>query len=398
MGKICLCMIVKNEEKNLESSINSAKNLVDEIVVLDTGSTDNTVNIAEEMGAKVNYFSWCNDFAKARNEALKFVESEWILVLDADEQLNPKVIPDIQKNIESDNTLVINLVRQEIGADQSPYSLVSRLFRKHPEIKFNHPYHGMIDDSVGELLKREKHWQIVNLASLAIFHYGYQPETIAALDKYTKAREAMEGFLERNPADPYTCSKLGALYVQIGKIQEGIKLIKRGLKLNTAEAPLLFELHYHLGNAYNKQGKFEPAVKQYQKAIAQPILPQLKLGAYNNLGSLLQGIGDLENAEKLYQTTLKIDPNFAVGYYNLGMIWKARGNLVEAIAAYQEAIKINPDYAFAYQNLGVVFLKIGKMPESIAAFQKAIDLHQSQNPLEAERLRQGLKELGINIE
>ena len=398
MGKICLCMIVKNEEKNLESSINSAKNLVDEIVVLDTGSTDNTVNIAEEMGAKVNYFPWCNDFAKARNEALKFVESEWILVLDADEQLNPKVIPDIQKNIESDNTLVINLVRQEIGADQSPYSLVSRLFRKHPEIKFNHPYHGMIDDSVGELLKREKHWQIVNLASLAIFHYGYQPETIAALDKYTKAREAMEGFLERNPVDPYTCSKLGALYVQIGKIQEGIKLIKRGLKLNTAEAPLLFELHYHLGNAYNKQGKFEPAVKQYQKAIAQPILPQLKLGAYNNLGSLLQGIGDLENAEKLYQTTLKIDPNFAVGYYNLGMIWKARGKLVEAIAAYQEAIKINSDYAFAYQNLGVVFLKIGKMPESIAAFQKAIDLHQSQNPLEAERLRQGLKELGINIE
>jgi tetratricopeptide (TPR) repeat protein len=70
----------------------------------------------------------------------------------------------------------------------------------------------------------------------------------------------------------------------------------------------------------------------------------------------------------------------------------------EAIAAYQEAIKINPDYAFAYQNLGVVFLKIGKIPESIAAFQKAIDLHQSQNPLEAERLRQGLKELGINIE
>jgi tetratricopeptide (TPR) repeat protein len=390
-------MIVKNEEENLGIAINSARDLVDEIVVLDTGSTDNTVALAKGMGAKVNYFPWGNDFAQARNEALKYVESEWVLVLDADEQLNRKIIPELQKNIAVDNTLVVNLVRQEMGAAQSPYSLVSRLFRNHPKIRFDHPYHGMIDDSVGELLKRENHWQIVDLASVAIFHYGYQPEIIAALDKSGRARETMEVFLKQNPADTYTCSKLGALYVQLGKVEEGIKLIKRGLKLNTAQAPVLFELHYHLGNAYSRQGKFEQAAKQYQKAIAQPILPQLKLGAYNNLGSILQGIGDLENAEKLYQAALNIDPNFAVGYYNLGMLWKARGRFTEAIAAYQQAIKINPNYGSAYQNLGVVFLKLGKMPESIAAFQKAIALHQSQNPQEAERLRQGLKEIGIDL-
>lgn len=397
MDTVCLCMIVKNEAKNLESSINSAKELVQEIVVLDTGSTDNTVDIAQKMGAKVHYFPWINDFAQARNEGLKYVESDWVLVLDADEQLNPNIIPEIQKNIQDKNTLVLNLVRQEIGANQSPYSLVSRLFRNHPEIRFTHPYHGMIDESVEELLKTEKQWQIINLPSIAIFHYGYKPETILAQDKYTKARETMEAFLKQNPTDTYTCSKLGALYVQIGKIEEGIKLIKRGLKLNTAQPPVLFELHYHLGNAYSKQGKIEQAAKQYQKAIAQPILPQLKLGAYNNLAGLLQQIGDLENAAKLYQATLNIDPNFAIAYYNLGMIWKAKGRFQEAIAAYQQAIRINPNYASAYQNLGVVWLKLGKMSESIPVFQKAIALHQSQNPQEAERLRQGLKELGITL-
>lgn len=395
MTQLSLCMIVKNEEKNLTKCLESVRNLVDEMVVVDTGSTDQTIAIAQELGAKVPSISWPNNFAIARNEALKFTSGEWILVLDADEVLNPKVIPDIKKAIENPDYLVINLIRHEIGAIQSPYSLVSRLFRKHPQLEFSRPYHAMIDDSVGQLLKEEKQWQIIDLPTIAIQHYGYQPELINALNKTQRAQTAMEGFLKENPNDPYTCNKLGALYLQIGKKKEGIKLLKQGLKSNKANPIVLFELHYHLGNAYKNEGNVALAVKHYQKAINQPIMNSLKLGAYNNLGGLLQSIGDIASAEKAYQAAISIDPTFSTAYYNLGMTWKARGQFKQAIAAYQQAVRYNPNYAEAYQNLGGVFYRIGDFSNSIEAFNKAIALHETNNPAEAEKLRQGLKEIGF---
>jgi tetratricopeptide (TPR) repeat protein len=395
MTLLSLCAIVKNEEKSLPQCLNSVKEVVDEMVILDTGSTDKTVEVAQKLGARVYHFQWGNDFAQARNESLKYVRGEWVLVLDADEMLIPEIVPLIRQTIIDKNNLAINLVRQEVGAVQSPYSLVSRLFRHRQEVKFSHPYHAMVDESLQALLQHEPNWKIVSLSPVAILHYGYRPEAIAALDKYEKAKKAMEGFLATHPDDPYNCSKLGALYLQIGKEKEGIELLKRGLNCDRLEAPVLFELHYHLGNAYTRSCQNELALKHYHEAIAQPILPILKLGAYNNLGSLFQETGDLHSAKAIYETTLAIDPSFAVGYYNLGMLLKRQGNFSEAIAAYKRAIQLNPDYAFAYQNLGVVLLKFGDVTSSLAAFQKAIALHQFQNPEEAERLHQGLQKIGI---
>lgn len=394
---LSLCMIVKNEEYSLPQTLKSVKEVVDEMVVLDTGSTDRTVEIAKELGAEVYHFEWCNDFSAARNESLKYVQGKWVLVLDADEVLTQSIVPEMKQAMKSDRHLVINLVRQEVGASQSPYSLVSRLFRNHPEVRFSRPYHAMVDDSVQELLQREPHWQVVSLSTVAILHYGYQPGAIAALDKYTRARTAMEGFLASHPNDAYVCSKLGALYIQIGQLNEGIELLERGLTSTQVEPPVLFELHYHLGNAYTRLKNFNLALEHYKAAIQQPILSQLKLGAYNNLGNLLLSAGDLTTAKTAYETTLKIDPSFAAGHNNLGMTLKALGRMEEAIASYQKAIKLNPDYADAYQNLGVVLLKIGRVPESLSAFANAIALHESQNPAEAQRLRQGLQEMGFQV-
>ncbi|OKH23017.1 glycosyltransferase [Hydrococcus rivularis NIES-593] len=400
MTKLSFCAIVKNEEASLPKCLESVKNVVDEMIVMDTGSTDKTVEIAEKFGAKVLHYDWHNNFSAARNETLKYVRGEWILVLDADEVLSSEIVPQMRHAMEDKNAIVINLIRQEVGAAQSPYSLVSRLFRNHPEVKFTRPYHSIVDDSVAQLLKKEPHWKVIDLTPVAIVHYGYTPEAIASLDKYNRARKLMEEFFAAYPNDPYVCSKLGGLYLQIGKEKEGIQLLRQGLKSNQADAHILFELHYHLGNAYARQKKqLKQAVKHYQKAIEQPILPILKLGAYNNFGSLLKEVGDLQNAQKAYEIVVKIDPNFALGYYNLGTTLKAMGRLPEAIAAYQSAIKLNPNYALAYQNLGVALLKVGYFPESIEAFEKAISLHETQNPQEAARLRQGLREMGIrNIE
>ena len=88
---------------------------------------------------------------------------------------------------------------------------------------------------------------------------------------------------------------------------------------------------------------------------------------------------------------------FAVGYFNLGMTLKATGQLELAVAHYQQAIQLNPNYAEAHQSLAVALLKLGQVGESLEAFRRAIALHEQRNPAEAERLRQGLAEIGFQV-
>jgi len=395
---VSLSIIVKNEENSLPLCLNSVKDLVDEIVVLDTGSTDKTPEIAKEFDAKVYHFEWCNDFSAARNTALKYVTSDWILVLDADETLTPEIIPHIKKVIEQPEYLVINLVRQEVAASQSPYSLISRLFRNHLDIRFSRPYHALIDDSIFEILTSEPQWQIGYLPQIAILHTGYKSSVIREQNKHTKAQVAMESFLKKHSQDAYVCSKLGALYIDLGKVNEGMELLKHGLACGPFSDEVCYELHYHLAIGYNKLKNYQRAISHYQAAMILPILPILKLGAYNNLGNLLKATGDIEGAKNAYFTALAIDPNFAAGNYNLGMTFKALGKFNDAIGFYEKAIALNPNYAEAYKNLGVVLLKVGQVQDSLKAFAKAISLHAQQNPDEAKRLSQGLQEMGFLIQ
>jgi tetratricopeptide (TPR) repeat protein len=398
-------MIVKNEEATLPECLSSVRDVVDEMVVLDTGSTDSTPEIAREFGAKVYHYQWCNDFAAARNESLKYVTGDWVLVLDADEVIKKEIVPQIKEAMLNDRYILINLVRHEVGATQSPYSLVSRLFRNHPDIYFSHPYHAMVDDSVADLLRQKRNqWQVADLSPVAIEHYGYQPGTIAALDKFTRARQAMEAYLAEHPSDPYTCSKLGALYVGAGEVETGIALLELGLAAlpvrgasSPAEAPVLYELHYHLGIAHTRLSKVSKAKSHYKAAIEQAILPQLKLGAYNNFGSLLLETGDLTGAISAFQTVVRTDPNFALGHFNLGIALKQKGRLKEAIESYRQAIEIDPDYAEAYQNLGVALLKAGSVLESLDTFREAIALYEQRQLPAGSHLRQSLKEMGLSV-
>jgi tetratricopeptide (TPR) repeat protein len=259
-------------------------------------------------------------------------------------------------------------------------------------------------------LQKEPHWQIGYLPGVAILHTGYQRAMINQQNKSARAAAAMSEFLTAHPHDPYVCSKLGALYVEMGQIDQGMELLTRGLNeiigtqghdLPADMIPgepnydILYELHYHLGITYTHLKNLPEAMAHYQAAARLPIYPLLKLGAYNNLGSLLKASGDLQGARVAYETTIKIDPRFVTGYYNLGMVLKAAGLFVEAIAAYDQAIHLNPDYAEAYQNLAVVLLKIGDVQASLTAFDQAIALHELDNPEEAQRLRQGLEEMGL---
>jgi tetratricopeptide (TPR) repeat protein len=392
---LSLCMIVRDEASNLPACLKSVEQVVDEMIVVDTGSTDCTIAIAQSFGAQVHLFDWCDDFAAARNVALKYAQGDWVLVLDADETLISTSISGLKQAIQAPNHLVVNLLRAEIGASQAPYSLVSRLFRNHPEISFAHPYHESIDDSVECLLQKDPRWRVIELSEVAIQHTGYSAGAIAQRQKIERARRIMERYLGTHPNDAYLCNKLGALYAEIGELEAAIALLQRGLKTAERSPSLNYELHYHLGDTYRQQGELALAETHYQQAVAQPIQPRLKLGSLNNWGSLRLNVGDAANAKALFEQVVAIDPNFAVGHYNLGMALKQLGNLTAAIAHYQKAIALQPTYAEAYQNLAVAQLKLGQISDSLEAFHQAIALHAQQNPAEAERLRQGLKEMQL---
>ena len=397
-------MIVKNEAANLARCLSSVEGWVDEIIVLDTGSTDRTVEVAKTLGAQVHHFDWQNDFAAARNEALKYAKGEWILVLDGDETLARGIIsllkPVLQgssiQGISGNDLLLISFMRLEVNARQSPYSLVSRLFRNHPDIRFRRPYHETVDDSIAELMQREPAWQAISLPNVGIHHTGYQQAAIAAQDKFNRAQGIMEAYLADHPNDPYICNKLGALYGQMGNWRKGIELLTRGIQAAQVDMMTTYELHYHLGLAYRHLKQWDQANTHYLTAMQQRIMPQLKLGAYINLGGLLKLQGQLDEAIAVFETAIKIAPDFAIAHYNLGLTHRVRGHLEPAIAAYQKAISLNPDYAEAHQNLGAVLFRLGKLPESQRSFELAIALYETSNPDEAQRLRQGLQKLGLN--
>ncbi len=395
-------MIVKDEAENLPRCLESVKDCVDEMRILDTGSQDDTIAIAESYGAIVTSTEWTQDFAAARNQSLVEATGEWILVLDADESLTAAG-RELLSRVRSgealgdeplDSVLAITLLRYEMNTVQAPYSEVSRLFRNRDDLRFNRPYHETIDDSVTRLLQAESQWQIVFWPEITIAHTGYEAEAIAQRQKFDRAETIMAAHLAQHPDDAYICNKLGALYLSVDQVDKGRSLLEQGLAAAPTDAGTLYELHYHLGLAYRTTGLTAITIDHYQKALAQAVPEVLKVGAYLNLGSLYQANNNFIGAQELFSKAIAAAPDFALAHFNLGIVRRVLGDLPGAVSAYKQAIALDPEYAAAYQNLGVVLFKLNLVPESIEAFQKAIALYKQSDPAQAERLLQSIGGLG----
>ena len=130
--KLNLVMIMKNEERSLRRCLEAVKPLVDRMIVVDTGSEDASVRIAEEMGAEVFFFSWINDFSAAKNFALEHSDGDWNLVLDADEYVRPCTRGDLERSLSGrkgtwlGGIMMYNAFREEDGVSISP-SVLPRL-------------------------------------------------------------------------------------------------------------------------------------------------------------------------------------------------------------------------------------------------------------------------------
>jgi tetratricopeptide (TPR) repeat protein len=386
---LSLSMIVRNEAERLERCLLSVAGFVDEMVVVDTGSDDGTAAIAASCGASVHHLAWPGDFAPARNHALDLVTGDWVLVLDADEWLRPEARAPLRALMEQPQLLLINLLRQEVGAAQSPYSSVSRLFRRHPAIRWSRYYHAMVDDSVATLLELEPHWQVVACGEPALVHEGYRPELLAASGKAARLREAMEAELAARPGDPYACAKLGALEVSQGQRARGIALLEEGLaRAGAGSLAERYELLLHLAIA-RSPGEPAAAAALYRQALELPLEERLTLGARLNLGALLLRQGDLEEAAALTAAVTRLCPELPLAWINLGLIERQRGHLLAAITAYRQALTLAPQQADAQRNLAAALLLAGDIPGARDGFRRAIALLERQGqPQQARELAQ----------
>ncbi len=378
MPRLSLSMIVRDEEARLRDCLESVRGFVDELVVVDTGSRDATARIAAACGARVHQLDWPGDFAPARNRALELVSGDWVLVLDADERLRPEVREPLRQLMAQPRALLINLLRVELGAAQSPYSSVSRLFRRHAAIRWSGAYHAMVDDSVAALLGDEPHWQVLACPEPALLHDGYRPELLADGRKARSLRQAMQAELRRRPDDPYACAKLGGLELSEGRVDQAIRLLRRGLTGCPPEAAAeRYELLLHLGLAEAGRDP-QRARGHYRAALQLPLDPRLSLAAHLNLAVLELRLGnDAAALEQARQVTCAA-PEFALGWTQLGLIQRERGALSEAISAYRQAIALAPDHAETHQNLAAACLLAGDITTARDGFRRAIALLQSQ--------------------
>ena len=397
---LSLSMIVRNEEARLATCLASVKGFADEMVVIDTGSVDATVAVAEQAGARVEQMEWPGDFAPARNHALQYLKGDWVLVLDADEQLRPEVVPSLKALMAQPDVLVINLLRYEIGAAMAPYSSVSRLFRRHPSIQWSRPYHSMIDESVQAILTSEPHWRIANCSEPAILHDGYRPELLAGSDKADQLREAMESDLKRHPGDPYASAKLGGLLISEGRATEAIPLLRQGLEGATAQSSERYELLLHLGLALTESDPDE-AMASYRQALDIPLDTRITLGARLNLAARLMEQDQLDEAIQLTQTATQRAPEVALGWYNLGLMLRKKGEIASALDAYGRSLSLDPNNAACHQNHAVARLLGGDIEAARNGFRKAIELLAAQGRTdEARQLRdnvQGIVKLDAEL-
>ena len=244
---ISLCIIARNEEDYLKAALSSVKPIVDEIVFVDTGSRDSTVEIAKQFTDKIFEYPWSDNFSKARNFSLEKAAQDWILVLDADEVISGEDCSKIKELVKDDSYLGYSLVQMNYTNDASVFSYtpilkqdwytksfngfiacnIIRLFRNTPEIKFEGAVHESVDKSIkefGEVLK----------TGVKIHHYQFAKGSEVQRNKQLKYLRIYEKNLASYPNKARAYRDIGIIYYNfVGDYVKAVEAFKKSLEINS---------------------------------------------------------------------------------------------------------------------------------------------------------------------
>lgn len=206
------CMIVKNEEKNIRNALSWGRGIADEQIVVDTGSSDRTMEIAREMGAKVYSFPWTEDFSAAKNFAIRKARGRWIAFLDADEYFGEedvKKIPELLKTLPPGQTdgLMVSMIQLDGQGNASAGGTQVRLFPNRGDLRYRRRIHEQLAREDGKTL------QLVDATEiLTVFHTGYADIGDLQKKKYERNIRLIQRELEDHPDDHEMLGYLGDVY------------------------------------------------------------------------------------------------------------------------------------------------------------------------------------------
>lgn len=308
--RLSQCMIVKNEEKNIKRALSWGKKIMYEQIVVDTGSTDRTAEIAKQMGAKVFSFTWKDDFSAAKNYALSQATGDWVAFLDADEFFQeadvPKILPKL-KAVMLQNVDVLRAKCIHIDGDGNILGAAyqERIFRNKPEIRYRYRVHEALYHTKGESLQVEdlqNDWMIL--------HTGYDPKGQNMENKGRRNAAILERELQDDPKDALRIMYLGDAYSDIpGKEAESDDCYRRVLydsDLRRDHEIVMLRSGFVLLNRLLQNP--DPSVEEeYFNIIgilklwggeAHPDLDYYLGGWYLRIGDLKRGSGYFERAVK----------------------------------------------------------------------------------------------------
>jgi len=403
-------MIVRNEEANLPECLAAVKPHVDEVVVVDTGSDDDTVRVAQELGARVESHPWQSDFGEARTFALGQCRGDWVLWLDADDRIDADGAPHLRGLLRPNPDRAYFFVLQNHGADNSR-CLQLRLFPNVPGVQFEGRVHEQVAPSLHRL------GIPLTPCDIVVHHMGYSdPEALRA--KLLRNRELLELELQDHPGDldlrlraamseadcgdlaiaierlsgllaePATRTSAQDLFVYgqclLGKYHE-----RRGDTAAAGEAfrraveidPSHGLAHFFMGRHLLDAGDFDSALPELLRAEAAGIVesrfPVPVLAAQAalalNLGLCLDGRGETDAAKAQYVKAADMDPGCVPAQSRLATIHFQNGELDAAEHRFRKVLDVSPEQPQALFNLGSIAMRRDQAQEAEDLFRRAIN-------------------------
>lgn len=383
--RLSLCLIVRDEAQNLARCLASVQGVVDEIVVVDTGSRDATPALAQELGALVYYEPWQDDFSLARNASLGRATGDWVLILDADEELaeGKELLPELlaaPADVEG-YFLTIESPTADLPGAQVLRHVNLRLFRRRAEYRFCGAIHEQILPSI--LAARPN--ACLPEAPVVVRHHGYLASKNAA--KAARNRAILERALAVRPDDPFLRYNLGVTRYQTGDYQAALELfwplyhrlspdagfypsLVRSLAITLLEA----------GDARQALAVTEKGCKKFPDYVDLFYLRALALKRLYRYGEAIQVLEDLcrmPPSPRRYVNTLGV--NGPLARVLLGQIREELGERRQAAQCYVEALEEMPQHPGALAGLVRVLRSRGLGGEKLAEALRQL-LPQSVGP------------------
>jgi tetratricopeptide (TPR) repeat protein len=373
--ELSLCMIVRDNARTLEASLTRVRPHVDEMIVLDTGSKDDTPEIARRLGARVYHFPWCDSFSAARNESVRYARGQWIFWMDSDDiidAVNGPKLRQLIRNVTDPSTLgfVVSVHCPGSGeAGDTGLVVVThvKLFRNLPQLRFEQRIHEQIVPSI------RRAGGTYAWSDVFVVHAGYDRSPEGQQRKLERDLQLLQLELKEEPEHPFTLLNLGMTYSDMGQYEQAADYLRRSIRASTEGETHLRKVYALLVGCYVQLGQQEAARQTCQEGLR--LLPK-DLELHFLEGQLLYAAGRLEEAVRAFENVLHNDeePHFSSvdtglkGFksrHNLALVYQAIRDLARAEEQWRLVVEEAPGFRGGWRGLGEVLVQQGKHPEGL---------------------------------